>query len=308
MHLIVAHADWPSSCPRDATPSPALEALIATWRIVHQDLAHPDSLCMPHERAWAYGFGQTSVDGLVPWATHLAARDGVVHPPCPLGLLSPTHWHVTTDRVAMVQPDALDLSDAESMALWQTLSELMQAGGYTTHWGHATRWYATHADWATLPTASIDRVMGDGIEHWQPPGDAGRRWQRLQNEMQMVLHTHPVNEAREVRGVPTINSVWLSGNGPTPSMQPMPSTPPDVQVDQRLRKAYLAADVPSWLAGWRTIDDEVLSPWLNAPPANARLTLCGRRGFITWAPGHQAWWRRWLPNRSPALATMLATL
>src|SRR5205814_619298 len=36
---------------------------------------------------------------------------------------------------------------------------------------------------------------------------------RILNEAQMVLHAHPVNEAREARGEPPINSVWLWGAG-----------------------------------------------------------------------------------------------
>jgi hypothetical protein len=32
----------------------------------------------------------------------------------------------------------------------------------------------------------------------------------------MVLHEHPVNEAREARGEPALNSVWLWGAGRTP--------------------------------------------------------------------------------------------
>ena len=41
----------------------------------------------------------------------------------------------------------------------------------------------------------------------QSAGDA------LLNEAQMVLHAHPVNEAREARGEPAVNSLWLWGAG-----------------------------------------------------------------------------------------------
>ena len=36
---------------------------------------------------------------------------------------------------------------------------------------------------------------------------------RLMTELQMLLHEHPVNEARAARGVPTVNAVWLWGGG-----------------------------------------------------------------------------------------------
>jgi hypothetical protein len=38
----------------------------------------------------------------------------------------------------------------------------------------------------------------------------------LLNELQMLLHQHPVNEQREEQGRPTINSLWFWGNGEAP--------------------------------------------------------------------------------------------
>jgi hypothetical protein len=37
------------------------------------------------------------------------------------------------------------------------------------------------------------------------------------NEAQMALHEHPVNEAREARGEPALNSLWLWGAGTAPA-------------------------------------------------------------------------------------------
>ena len=39
----------------------------------------------------------------------------------------------------------------------------------------------------------------------------------LINEAQMVLHAHPVNEAREARGDPAVNSLWPWGAGRLPA-------------------------------------------------------------------------------------------
>jgi hypothetical protein len=40
-----------------------------------------------------------------------------------------------------------------------------------------------------------------------------KRWRKLQNEIQMLWHIGPVNEEREQRGMPSINSLWISGIG-----------------------------------------------------------------------------------------------
>jgi hypothetical protein len=68
-----------------------------------------------------------------------------------------------------------------------------------------------------LPTASLDRVIGRNIDRWLPDTAPARLLRRLQNEVQMVLHTHALNDEREAaRPMPTVNSVWLSGCGRLP--------------------------------------------------------------------------------------------
>src|SRR5258707_13045446 len=43
---------------------------------------------------------------------------------------------------------------------------------------------------------------------------------KLQNEVQMAWFEHPVNEAREARGLPAVNSIWFHAQG---SAQPVKS-------------------------------------------------------------------------------------
>jgi hypothetical protein len=45
--------------------------------------------------------------------------------------------------------------------------------------------------------------------------DAGH-WRARINDVQMILHASPVNRARERRGEPVINSLWLWGGGYIP--------------------------------------------------------------------------------------------
>ncbi len=307
MHWIVAYAGWPAHAPHGTAPCHALEALLARWRVVHRDDGDVDNPSMPHERAWARAMGSEPVPGLIPWARALASEDGLTFGEGAVALLSPTHWRVTADHVALLDPEALQLDDAASHALWTSVATLMQDDGYSTQWGHATRWYASHADWTDLPSASIDRVVNQGIEPWQPAGEVGRRWQRLQNEMQMVLHTAEVNDDRATRGLWPVNSVWLSGNGPgLPT--PASVSPVDVHVDRRLRTPYLASDVARWLAAWQQLNAEVVTPWLTAPPSDACLTLCGERSSISLSPQRGPWWKPWTRPRAPNAVQLLAQL
>jgi hypothetical protein len=42
-------------------------------------------------------------------------------------------------------------------------------------------------------------------------------WRRALNEAQMVLHAHPVNQARQAAGQPVVNSLWPWGGGRLPA-------------------------------------------------------------------------------------------
>ena len=65
---------------------------------------------------------------------------------------------------------------------------------------------------------AIDTVVSEyaSKNEWNvvlPYGRDAPRIRRLMTELQMLLHEHPVNEARAARGLPAANAVWLWGNG-----------------------------------------------------------------------------------------------
>ena len=102
----------------------------------------------------------------------------------------PAHLRVMRDHVAAAPADAFTLSQAEAEALCESLSRHF-AGQLEVQACEPQRWCA--------------RLPGEAL-----PGDA------LLNEAQMLLHAHPVNEAREARGELAINSLRLWGAGRAP--------------------------------------------------------------------------------------------
>jgi hypothetical protein len=50
-------------------------------------------------------------------------------------------------------------------------------------------------------------------DEFMPAGRDAASFHRLQSEIQMLLHEHPVNEARRQRGQRAINTLWLWGGG-----------------------------------------------------------------------------------------------
>jgi hypothetical protein len=118
------------------------------------------------------------------------------------------------------------------------------------------------------------------VDAWLGSDPAARRVRRLQAEVQMLLHTHPINEQRQARGLLPVNSFWLSGCGVA---QAATGTLP--LVDERLRAPALADDWAAWVKAWDTLDAGPLAALNQAAQAGqqVQLTLCGEKASATWA-------------------------
>jgi hypothetical protein len=269
VHLIVPFAAPGSDAGRQALASlalPGLGALLARCGAATRDDGDELSLSPPHERALARAFGWAGGDGALPLAAWLATSDGIAPGDLAWGLLTPAHWHLGTEQVSLIDPAQLALDEAGSRALFDTVKPLFTSEGIVLHWGAPLRWYAAHESLAGLRCASPDRVIGRNVDPWLPIDPAARLFRRLQNEVQMLLHEHPLNERRQAQGLLPVNSFWLSGCGVA-----QPVAGPAPRVEERLRRAALGEDWAAWVKAWDVLDAELAV----APPAT--LTLCGER-------------------------------
>ena len=140
----------------------------------------------------------------------------------------PVHLRVLRDHVAMVA-EGFDLPEAEAQALSEALNRHF-AGQLEVRPVEPRRWCALVAN---------DAPLGDP----------------LLNEIQMLLHSHPVNEAREARGEPVINSLrfWGAGRAPRSAQsgwQSVSADEPAMRGAARLagaRHRPLPPSAPEWL-------------------------------------------------------------
>jgi hypothetical protein len=283
VHLIVPFASTSSHAGRAALPAlttPLLDAWLASAQQVAHDDGDESSLSTPHERALARALGWPT-DGALPWAARAARNDGISVGDQAWGLLTPVHWRVGTDAIHLADPRALTLDDAASRALFEAVRPLFESEGFSLAWGAPLRWYAAHPGFASLETASLDRVIGRNVDRWLPAQREARLVRRLQNEAQMLLHTHPINAARESAGALPVNSFWLSGCGVE-----QPEATHDALLDDRLAAPALAEDWSAWSAVWAELDASL------AARLPDRLTLCGERGSVSFAPAERSLWQR----------------
>ena len=68
--------------------------------------------------------------------------------------------------MTLLDPAELDLGEAESRALFDAVENLFASEGFGIVWGAADRWYAARDDLQGFATASIDRVVGRGVDRW----------------------------------------------------------------------------------------------------------------------------------------------
>jgi hypothetical protein len=308
MHLVVPFAAPLSDAGRQALRDlslPHLRGLLATLRPAQRDDGDEWSLSPPHERALARAYGWAAGEGLLPFAAQAAVQADIDPGDLAWGRLTPVHLHLGTEQVSLLDPDALQLDEATSRTLFDAVAPLFTSEGFVLRWVSPLAWLAAHESLRELPTASLDRVIGRHVDRWLPDAPTGWLVRRLQNEAQMLLHTHPVNAEREAHGRLSVNSVWVSGCGAHQPARPAPG----LVVDERLRAPALAEDWAAWTAAWRALDAGPLRRLRDALRGGERvaLTLCGERGAVTLEPAPRSPWSRWFARRTER-ADLLETL
>jgi hypothetical protein len=124
----------------------------------------------------------------------------------------PVHLRVGRNSSSLAESTSFDVSRAEADALVETLN---------CHFGetmlfHAmqpARWHVRLQRAPDMHTTPPSDAGGASIEENLPSGPDAMPFHARMNEAQMLLHEHPVNDAREARGEPALNSIWFWGGG-----------------------------------------------------------------------------------------------
>lgn len=129
---------------------------------------------------------------------------------------------------AWVQPDmtgvrllacgSMQLEMDEARAFAQALQPAFAEADLQLEIGAPDHWQLRLAPGTPLPAfATPAQALGEDLYQHLPQGAEGRPWRVLLNEVQVLLHQHPLNVARQSRGLPPVNSVWLWGAGRLPT-------------------------------------------------------------------------------------------
>ena len=200
-----------------------------------------------------------------------------------IACLQPVHLHATRDHLILMGQNQINLTQSESSALLKAALPFLEEDFQSSILFESQRhWFIPAGPFASLASYSIDQAHGRNIDWWMPRDTStegiAKRWRKLQNEIQMLWHIGPVNEEREQRGMPSINSLWISGIGKLS----------DVQVPRALQESRHLYGSHPLLAG--------LAKLLDIPYSNT-FNLNEAAGTFAWLEQAEMIW----PQLSTAL-------
>ncbi|MBI5918179.1 MAG: hypothetical protein HY849_02225 [Nitrosomonadales bacterium] len=182
---------------------PALETLLARGK--------RESAAETLETLLCRAFGMKAADGEWPVAASLRAQDGLTEAGGYWLCAEPVHLVLQRDKVVLLPVGGVGAQ--ESAALVASLNQHFAEEGLAFFAPSPQRWYLRMEAAPGVATNPPSQVWGRDIRVFQSRGEAAVRWHSLNNEIQMLLHAHPVNEARAARGAAAINGLWLWGGG-----------------------------------------------------------------------------------------------
>ena len=272
----------------------------------------PDALNTPTEEATARAMGWDSVEGELPFAALKAAELGL-HAPSEMtqgswAFITLCSWHVQHGQVTFRgDANAVGLTQTESDHVLHDMKAYFQEDSVHLI-SHPKlkpgQWLAYSEHFNGLASASLARVSGRVIDDFligtgKSKGHKSERTlRRLQNEMQMLLHQHSINDQKSM----PINSFWISGTGQFKAAQDSKQT--ILENYQRIQSfdvwtskmELVHSDEQKWAEiwsrEWESLDESVikiyLDYFLNLSP-DAEISLCNDTTCITLTPFKSQW-------------------
>ncbi|MBI5611734.1 MAG: hypothetical protein HY942_01480 [Gammaproteobacteria bacterium] len=247
----------------------------------------------------------------------------------------PVHLNANSGGLILTDAAELDLTQQEAGGLVAELMEIFTADGWLFKAAHPQRWYLRPLTPPDIRTHALPDIVGRDIDSYLPYGPDAKAWHTILNEIQILLHTSNVNQAREARGELPVNSLWFWGAGRLPQLggtdwtrvwsdEPLglglarlagipgaklPDSPPrwlqdapagsQLAVLDQARRAAGCGDGEDWEERMRELDERWVAPALQALNQNAvqQLTLYTDRGaeFTLNKRALRRWWRRRRP-------------
>lgn len=330
--LVISGLLWPAdslaAACRDLSV-PALEALLA-----HGAAKTLRPATLEEALAGLYGIPGDSA----PYAALRVAGSGGEPGDANWMCADPAHLRFAREALVLTDNHELEITHDEAAQLVAALNgSFADVGEFTL--ASPGEWNLQLKKSPRLVTHPLAQVLGRNIEQFLPSGPDGAEWRRTINEMQMLLHTHPVNQARESEGRPVVNSVWPWGAGrlagriearytdvfaamtlarglalasgsrcaTLPESLPQSSADTALAVLEQLHYPALALNIEAWHAALQRLESAWFRPLLDALKRRqlTRVCLCliGDGACVDVQCCKTGWWKFW--QRPPPLEAFI---
>ena len=115
--------------------------------------------------------------------------------------------------MTLIDKSQFPFDDAERIAFAELINEYLAGFGGRFFFDKNNRGFLALKKRRSVTTVPLTEVAGNSIDSKMPAGEQKTFWHQLMNELQMLLHSAPFNNARAERGEPAINALWLWGTG-----------------------------------------------------------------------------------------------
>lgn len=130
-------------------------------------------------------------------------------------MAEPINCEADKQGVYCVGSAHLNITHEEVAQLVDTLNQHLSFEGMHLYAPTPQSWLLSSEHQLIQDAVPLSKILNQHIARFMPS-----TWKRLFVEFEMLLHQHPVNQARVRSGKPKINACWFSGSEP---LQVMPS-------------------------------------------------------------------------------------
>jgi len=294
-HLLIPDLLWQSGDQVCRIANfPALRTLLGRGSAARDCARHMEewlcrAFCVDKQQDWPVAVFSLVADGGDPGTGYWLRAD-------------PVHLHLDSGQLLLADSRTFVITREEADCLAQSLNLHFSGAGLLFRVMHPERWYLRVERTPQLHTRILAEVAGKSIDEFLPAGKDGIYWHGVYNEIQMALHDHVVNEAREAAGNPPVNSVWLWGGGRLPDVADRPYA--HVWSDERLAKGLALAsgagssslpqNAPAWLA-------QMPAPGVHLLVLDSLRTAAHYRDRVRWLENIEQLESRWFAPLLSAL-------
>lgn len=254
IHLLIPNLFWPDSSVKQVIKHcslPALESILTKSEILQQ----------PSEgiEAWLcemFGVSKQQDWPIAPITLNFDNKGDNLETNIKYWLRAdPVHLRIANNHLLLADSRAFKISLKEAAQFTDTFNRYFIKDGISFTAFHPDRWYMGLSNIPNLQTRPLSYVIGKNINEQLPTEIDKGLTHKILNEIQMLLHEHPMNLAREAQGELMVNSVWLWGGGKMPkqfscNFDCIWSNFPLTQALARMGNVphhHLPLDINSWL-------------------------------------------------------------